>query len=63
MVRPVVVYGSPEKKLRNVRSVGIHGYLSRGSLITRFAVWKGLRNENKVELTVGNLPSIGKELS
>ena len=49
--------------LQHPRSVGMRHYLSRGPLITRVAVWKSLRNGNKVELTVGNLQSIGKELS
>ena len=43
------------------RSVGMHRYLSRGSLITRVAVWKSIRNPTKVELMVGNLQSVGKE--
>jgi hypothetical protein len=49
--------------LQYKRSVGMHRYLARGSLITRVAVWKRLRNRNKVELIGGNLQSIGKELS
>jgi len=28
--------------LQRQRSVGMHAYLSRGSLITRVAVWKSL---------------------
>jgi hypothetical protein len=49
--------------LQQRRSVGMHHYLSRGPLITRVAVWKSLRNGNKVELMVGYLQSIGKESS